>query len=1290
MPRAMPLPSSPSTLDEFDSYVHDVHMLEAAAARERHPDGDADPARPAVCVSEIRCDMPRAMPLPLSPSSLCELHSCVHSDDCAAKVGFECAESLASTTSSLSDGDDCADDLGSECVESLPSTTSSLTDGDDYADAVGFGCADGVCGRRFCRVAGQATWPACREPDEVVGCGVSSAGKPSGLPAGAAAKVHGERVSPKRHSTFWGGRFASRDRAPRKLRWLRSGLRVLARRYDAQVAKRPHARRGCAVDVTMAAVREYLHVTRRGGGGKVQDTKQLQRPGNGCAPIARRRVRYRASVPARAGETDRQRCERVLAGSGDRLSRLRSDRVCDAKLTAKALELQCASRNMLTADVWPPARDPGMTAPQQLDAYFEHLSQLSDGSSRFLPHVCSNCNEVGCDHAPSPSQPHLCWRCRPQACRLRRCNDNVDLCLNPCAPGVSVEDRRLRKRWAALQAKHGGLSAMEEALVCRVSTCTQVLSLPSGGQLGYRGSVINFVNDLALVSAQLPRAPEDSGLVVYAVRGAAPSGSECQKMLRVRRAAVRDYLHFFAENHAVYRDGIRDTRSDGGEWLVPPFTLADFNESQLMALPDDGIVVGRVVLTEMHSILGNAEQPHLGSDSSGSDDSDNGGTGGDSSGADGAQPRRLSVEEREMRNRRVSEPVLRVWLRSGRGLWAQHVRAALYAPPLSIGNLDGDDAVHEAYRVLHGLPGDVPLHTGGFTVLRLARRLNARFRCGGSRVPIRQCVDILHGELVAAAASIDVPFHVGAVTGPSGDPALSGDPEAAIHSKLRAQLAGQRGTSEEPFAAPARDGTPISEFASKDYLAASFPTLFPFGRGGFSEVREHALQWSEWSRLLVCHRDQRFSTHPRFVYALLNTHERDVALRVSGLFAHRGMTVGDVRRLDKSGKERVAQEVFSHGSTVRNSRGFFMERRKELLAMVEQHGDPNVFATNSHADTQCPYLHRFILTWARILPGSDEDPDVDELLPIGGNERYRRRVANLSKYTHAVALFFHLKTQLFIEYICKGILRADAHWMRYEWQARGSTHVHFFLWLADAPDTSYLNEWVRESAVDLFPDNSLHGTVDEGAVESLVATVNARLTHGLKHAVSCPCACHLGGDVQVSECRLCDCKAAVHAAWWADRCTRLNDAWSDADRRPEVDKDAPHPSTLHHWSHRAGASVCQPCERLPAEAVADLAALRNKVNRHFSHTPYCLRLDKQTGKEYCRFHFPLETREPNRPHIYAERVGGGVRFRLYLPLNDPLMNTVNTYQSLSQRSNTDFKPVSAPLLLALCSCCILL
>ena len=107
-------------------------------------------------------------------------------------------------------------------------------------------------------------------------------------------------------------------------------------------------------------------------------------------------------------------------------------------------------------------------------------------------------------------------------------------------------------------------------------------------------------------------------------------------------------------------------------------------------------------------------------------------------------------------------------------------------------------------------------------------------------------------------------------------------------------------------------------------------------------------------------------------------------------------------------------------------------------------------------------------------------------------------------------------------------------------------------------------------------------------------------------------------------------------------------------------------------------------------AVADLAALRNKVNRHFSHTPYCLRLDKQTGKEYCRFHFPLETREPNRPHIYAERVGGGVRFRLYLPLNDPLMNTVNTYQSLSQRSNTDFKPVSAPLLLALCSCCILL
>ena len=67
---------------------------------------------------------------------------------------------------------------------------------------------------------------------------------------------------------------------------------------------------------------------------------------------------------------------------------------------------------------------------------------------------------------------------------------------------------------------------------------------------------------------------------------------------------------------------------------------------------------------------------------------------------------------------------------------------------------------------------------------------------------------------------------------------------------------------------------------------------------------------------------------------------------------------------------------------------------------------------------------------------------------------------------------------------------------------------------------------------------------------------------------------------------------------------------------------------------------------------------------------------QQHGNPFCRFHFPQEARECNdRVHFYCERVQGGVRWRLYLPMNDPLRNSVNHWQALAQRSNVDFQPL---------------
>ena len=56
-----------------------------------------------------------------------------------------------------------------------------------------------------------------------------------------------------------------------------------------------------------------------------------------------------------------------------------------------------------------------------------------------------------------------------------------------------------RAQFATLHRKHGELSTTEEALISPVGVCMFVLKLPSGGQLGYRGSVINFTLDVGKV-----------------------------------------------------------------------------------------------------------------------------------------------------------------------------------------------------------------------------------------------------------------------------------------------------------------------------------------------------------------------------------------------------------------------------------------------------------------------------------------------------------------------------------------------------------------------------------------------------------------------------------------------------------------------------------------------------------------------------------------------------------------------------------------------------------------------
>ena len=191
--------------------------------------------------------------------------------------------------------------------------------------------------------------------------------------------------------------------------------------------------------------------------------------------------------------------------------------------------------------------------------------------------------------------------------------------------------------------------------------------------------------------------------------------------------------------------------------------------------------------------------------------------------------------------------------------------------------------------------------------------------------------------------------------------------------------------------------------------------------------------------------------------------------------------------------------------------------------------------------TYCPYLARFVMTWAGVPTNGEKDPFVAGL---SDHQRYQRRQALVREYPHLAAYFFHLKTELYLEHVCVGILGADAWWSRYEWQSRGSTHAHYFLWFRDAPDVSFLDDWLEQAMKRVLKDDE--GQFDDEQMDALVDMLNARALAASSDS----------GDEQ-------DREAAAAAEYWSQRCSRWNEAWLDERNEPDA-VGRPHPAEQPH------------------------------------------------------------------------------------------------------------------------------
>ena len=378
-----------------------------------------------------------------------------------------------------------------------------------------------------------------------------------------------------------------------------------------------------------------------------------------------------------------------------------------------------------------------------------------------------------------------------------------------------------------------------------------------------------------------------------------------------------------------------------------------------------------------------------------------------------------------------------------------------------------------------------------------------------------------------------------------------------------------------PVSMPSLASRPVNEWDLTENIARkAFPCLFPYGRASISESRQREVDVNDYYLHLLRYKDGRFARHPQFRYWVFNTKMRMQAKTTSRWLWKQSpdklLTADELYEALKDPQRHVTEIVASRGKQIRGTRTFWREEKGKIEAIVKSIGCPALFFTLSAADQQWADLYEYL-------------PDREAY--FGANDNVRHQIARrlTQENPHIIAEYLTIRFGKFFTEVLKRKFNLKHHWYRYEWQARGSGHLHGFLWIEDAPSVEnlqdYLNKW-GDIVVAINPCNSIP-------------------------------------------------QPAVH-----------------------------------------------PCSRRFADrnnTQQELAEILNRCQRHTKCAkPYCIRMNRITKQEECRFHFPW----PCRPEPDVTTRANPAHPTFEPARNDPLLGKYNPLFTMAWLANTDVAPTT--------------
>ena len=253
---------------------------------------------------------------------------------------------------------------------------------------------------------------------------------------------------------------------------------------------------------------------------------------------------------------------------------------------------------------------------------------------------------------------------------------------------------------------------------------------------------------------------------------------------------------------------------------------------------------------------------------------------------------------------------------------------------------------------------------------------------------------------------------------------------------------------------PSIGGIPLNEFTIEGYFTCAFPTLFPTGAGDVLGQRQVPVTIGNYFKHLMQYDDGRFAQHPRFRFFALNTEMRHRALQTGRVYVrqHPGdgqLSLDELRDMVGRQGEAFSSRVLHYASSLRGTRQYWQRQRSRLLSMVDTLGLPTIFFTHSAGDLQWPEMAQLICP---------DNPD----------SRTARTKAVIENPALADWFFYH-RVMEFVKAYYIGVLGVSDYWLRFEWQHRGSPHVHGLAWLQGTPHVEQLlddsSETLKEEVI---------------------------------------------------------------------------------------------------------------------------------------------------------------------------------------------------------------------------------